>query len=289
MSSLSERVIGSAVIAFVSTTIDDFAVMIIFFGKASANPNLLNNGGYTKVAVGQMLGFTVVVVVSLIGLGIGAAVPPGYVGLIGFIPILLGAKALIELIHEIYFSKKEAKGTHHHVQDSADLEARVEALVKTSPRAPSDKTSMFGKKIHATDDGSSSVTSFDPAASDLNADGSAKSLDHVAATPKLDPIPQADTDVELSESNALSTFAAKIFGPMLDPFTLEVMSYAVACSSDNIAIYISLFAATTPINVGIIILLFYILSFLNIFIALGLMRVSILVSYHLQLYAYDLI
>lgn len=81
--------------------------------------------------------------------------------------------------------------------------------------------------------------------------------------------------VEEEESNMLSRGVNKICSYCLDPFTLEVLTYAVACSSDNIGIYISLFSSSPPLGVLIIIILFYILLILNVVIALLMMKVTL--------------
>ena len=60
-------VIISAILAFLSTTIDDFAVLLMFYGKAANDPVLMANQGFLKVTIGQFIGFTVVVGISLLG------------------------------------------------------------------------------------------------------------------------------------------------------------------------------------------------------------------------------
>lgn len=268
MADLNSRILGAAVVAFISTTVDDFAVMIIFFGKASANPVILNNGGYVKVAIGQTLGFTIVVVISLIGLGINAAVPPGYVGLIGFIPMVLGLWGLYELIMDKCFG--DEKKVESNLKDIAN---DVEYGPASEKEHSSDSSSPFSRdsKIYvATSDIPSAdltTEAFDPS----------KNYESMPVIKKLEEVEEKDTKEEglveeEGESNMLSRFIQSACAGVLDRFTLEVTSYAVACSSDNIAIYIALFASTTPANVGIIILIFYVLLVVNVFLALGLMK-----------------
>jgi hypothetical protein len=90
----------SAVLAFVSTTVDDFAVMLMFFGKATVDEELRANNGYLKVILGQTLGFSIVVFISLIGLLIGAIVPKEYIDLVGLFPFLVGVYKIYEVFQE---------------------------------------------------------------------------------------------------------------------------------------------------------------------------------------------
>lgn len=85
---MSLRLISTSLVAFYSTTIDDFAVMIIFFGQANKMPNVWL--GYFKVILGQTMAFTIVVLISLLGLVLGVFIPTEYINLIGVIPLYIG-------------------------------------------------------------------------------------------------------------------------------------------------------------------------------------------------------
>lgn len=92
--------IGSAIVlaavAFISTNIDDFCVLVIFFARA------VTNNGMTRrdVIVGQTLGFTVITAFSLLGLILGTFIPSGYVEFIGFIPLFMGVQKAFEQCKE---------------------------------------------------------------------------------------------------------------------------------------------------------------------------------------------
>jgi cadmium resistance protein CadD (predicted permease) len=57
---------------------DDFVVLLVFFAKAKTEKELPAN-----VLLGQLIGFTFILLISSIGLLFGAVVPQGYIGLIG--------------------------------------------------------------------------------------------------------------------------------------------------------------------------------------------------------------
>jgi hypothetical protein len=74
--------------------------MLMFFGKATVDEQLRANNGYLKVILGQTFGFTIVVLISLIGLLIGAVVPKEYVDLVGIFPFLVGLYKMYEVFME---------------------------------------------------------------------------------------------------------------------------------------------------------------------------------------------
>jgi cadmium resistance protein CadD (predicted permease) len=87
--------------------------------------------------------------------------------------------------------------------------------------------------------------------------------------------PDADTeDPEEPESNFIADLVKNGCASLLDPFLLEVTVYALVCSSDNIAIYIALFAAMTVWETVGIIAIFYVLLGVNCAIAIALMQCS---------------
>lgn len=92
--------ITSALLAFFSTTMDDFAVMLIFFGRVNIEmPDQLKLG-YLKVMIGQTIGFSILVFISFIGLLIGTIVPTEYIDIIGLFPLIAGFLNFHELSKE---------------------------------------------------------------------------------------------------------------------------------------------------------------------------------------------
>jgi cadmium resistance protein CadD (predicted permease) len=77
-----------AIIAFVATNVDDFMILLLFF--AQTNPKFRPY----HVVSGAYWGFAALVLVSLVGFLGGLIVSPEWIGLLGFLPILLGLKQL---------------------------------------------------------------------------------------------------------------------------------------------------------------------------------------------------
>lgn len=81
--------VSVAVVMFVSTNIDDIFVLMLFFADRTFTP--------AQVVVGQYVGIAFLVGMS-IALSLAALVFPAHlIGLLGFIPIVLGIKKLLDL------------------------------------------------------------------------------------------------------------------------------------------------------------------------------------------------
>lgn len=91
--------IGTACLTFIITNIDDAFVLVTFFAESSTSRNLTP----LKITLGQYIGFTVIVVVSLIGFAVAVALPSEPIGFLGLLPILLGVWRFFDLI----FPKKD--------------------------------------------------------------------------------------------------------------------------------------------------------------------------------------
>jgi len=74
---------------FAATNIDDTFVLLGFF----ADPKYRAH----RVVIGQYLGIATLVAISLLAALIALIIPPAYVGLLGLLPIAIGARKLIDL------------------------------------------------------------------------------------------------------------------------------------------------------------------------------------------------
>jgi cadmium resistance protein CadD (predicted permease) len=86
--------IGTACLTFVITNIDDAFVLVTFFAEASTTGNLTP----LKITLGQYIGFTVIMVVSLIGYAVAVVLPSEPIGFLGLLPLLLGVWKLFGLL-----------------------------------------------------------------------------------------------------------------------------------------------------------------------------------------------
>jgi cadmium resistance transport/sequestration family protein len=73
---------------FASTNVDDIFVLLTFFADSSFRPR--------QVVMGQYVGMGVLIAISLLGALGAKVIPLDYVGLLGFVPLLLGVKKLFE-------------------------------------------------------------------------------------------------------------------------------------------------------------------------------------------------
>jgi cadmium resistance protein CadD (predicted permease) len=233
--SIDPKIFITAAISFVSTTLDDFAIIVMFFGKAQSLENVTK--GYLQTCFGMTLGFTVVIAISLLGLVLGHFIESKYIALIGFIPLLMGAHALYELLDENGYLSSCKKNRDHKVaatdeqpqQDEADKSKEAEMGMVGSSNAGENK------------DG------------DENKDGK--------------------EEEEEEESNWLSRSLEWMLKGCLDPFTMKVLQTTACVSSDNIGIYIALFSSTSLTNVLIIVVIFYFMLGVNLALAVLMMKV----------------
>lgn len=80
----------TGIISFIATNIDDIIILMLFFSKDN------NKFHPRQIILGQYLGFTAIILLSLPGLFGGLLVPEAWLRLLGFLPILIGVKELIK-------------------------------------------------------------------------------------------------------------------------------------------------------------------------------------------------
>ncbi|MBC7970586.1 MAG: cadmium resistance transporter [Verrucomicrobia bacterium] len=76
--------------SFIATNIDDIVILMLFFAQVDATFRPKH------IFIGQYLGFTVLVALSLPGFFGGLVVPKEWIGLLGLIPIAIGIKQLLD-------------------------------------------------------------------------------------------------------------------------------------------------------------------------------------------------
>ncbi len=80
--------------AGLATTFDDTIYLTAFFGEVNRAFRPIH------VVVGEFLGFTVLLAISLLGYAVGMVLPGARVGLLGILPILIGLNSLLGLLHQ---------------------------------------------------------------------------------------------------------------------------------------------------------------------------------------------
>lgn len=88
------KALGTAWSSFFITNIDDVFMLVTFFaeaatGKSSSTP--------LTITLGQYVGFTIILAVSMIGFAATAVLPTEPIGFLGYLPMLLGLWSLLDL------------------------------------------------------------------------------------------------------------------------------------------------------------------------------------------------
>ncbi|HEY2059123.1 MAG TPA: cadmium resistance transporter [Amycolatopsis sp.] len=84
-------VLGQAVVLFAATNIDDLLVLAVFFAQGTGH-----RGATRTIALGQYLGFLVILAVSVAAAFGATFLPDGAVPYLGLLPLALGVKAAVE-------------------------------------------------------------------------------------------------------------------------------------------------------------------------------------------------
>ncbi|TAF07214.1 MAG: transporter [Nostocales cyanobacterium] len=79
----------TGIAAFSATNIDDIVILLLFF--AQVNDNLCP----WQIVIGQYLGFTILVILSLPGLFGSLILPQTWIGLLGLIPLTIGISSFV--------------------------------------------------------------------------------------------------------------------------------------------------------------------------------------------------
>lgn len=82
--------IATGVTAFSATNIDDLVILMLFFSQVNKTFRRWH------IFLGQYLGFTALVITSLIGFFSGLIVPQSWIGLLGLMPIAIGMNLLLK-------------------------------------------------------------------------------------------------------------------------------------------------------------------------------------------------
>lgn len=98
--------LGTACSSFFITNIDDLFILVTFFAEATTSKSLLTP---STITLGQYVGFTVILAVSMIGFAATVLLPTEPIGFLGFLPMLLGFWSLLDLLVPEYKEEDEVK------------------------------------------------------------------------------------------------------------------------------------------------------------------------------------
>jgi cadmium resistance protein CadD (predicted permease) len=80
----------TGVMSFVATNLDDMILLMLFFSQVNRDFRS------PQIIVGQYLGFTLILILSSIGLLFGFFVSQQWLGLLGFVPLIIGLQQLFD-------------------------------------------------------------------------------------------------------------------------------------------------------------------------------------------------
>jgi cadmium resistance protein CadD (predicted permease) len=86
------EILLASILAFISTNVDDIFILILFYGNKRFKGS--------QIIAGQLLGIAALIAFSMAASLLGLFIPSAYIGLLGFIPMYIGAKELYELLKE---------------------------------------------------------------------------------------------------------------------------------------------------------------------------------------------
>ncbi len=89
---------GIGITAFIASNIDDTFILILLFSSLRFQTR--------HIFIGQFLGIAILVMISALGSLIALVLPPFLVALMGFIPIAIGIKRLVELKERNQITRK---------------------------------------------------------------------------------------------------------------------------------------------------------------------------------------
>lgn len=83
--------IFSAIASYIATSIDYIVILVVLFAQLKKK-----KGGIRDIVLGQYLGFTLLIVISLLAAFGLALIPQQWIGFLGLIPMFIGLKVLFE-------------------------------------------------------------------------------------------------------------------------------------------------------------------------------------------------
>lgn len=339
----------SGIVAFVFSNFDDILFLMMWFGQTvevkaryknkNGNDTDINqedigflvdtvtapdsaNFSRRHVVFGQVIGFTILVIVSTIGFLVGSFINHSYVGLLGFFPLLIGIWKLYQIIREkssfcnnqedptiinvVQVTETEESVIHPVVNEQhqriAPIESKQEANVNlVSPAilviniVTEGKTANVTVMIDVTTEEKAYLNS-KSVPSDISTKEEAfsnpiTSVTMVDAasdeTAISNPIISDPSESKATPNSVVSIPVIEVINPhkstswlqrafdiglacfilMANRNTWKVASITMANGSDNLGIYIPLFATSTTSQIIVILVVFFI--FVAIWLALS--------------------
>jgi cadmium resistance protein CadD (predicted permease) len=252
--------IGKALAAFCATEIDDYLWLLILFARTQTHPEEYKA---KYVVIGQLCAFTLIYLISLCGIIFGLFINDRYLGIIGFIPILIGLNLLREQVssHVSCCTSKSTIDSDGRYFDKIPNETETDTESFYDPGADLDRDLLplhHRSDPHRTLEGTERELE---SGTQRDEDGEEEEgeKDEERAI-------QEEYDHDLEESviaRTINSWFSHVFHyQALQAFVITLMN-----SGDNVAIYIPLFATASPTALIICFVTFYVCVGLLLFAA----------------------
>jgi cadmium resistance protein CadD (predicted permease) len=252
-----------AMLSFFSTTVDDFCVILVFFAREYVKTNSFSHPAtllaFLKISVGQFMGFTIIVTISLIlGLALHSVVEEQYIDLVGLLPVFIGIYKVYEILTENGAISAMCQSLCCvPISDNKDLsKAKQNANLSSGEKMP----------LIDVEDGHSNYLDenirLDVAQSHSEMDTDSAQIEAILNDESLEALEQVD------QSN-FCVVCMKSLLCFLDPLIIEVTIYALMFGTDNIAIYVALFSGVSLFDSLAVCIFFY--SLLLLYLALAML------------------
>lgn len=272
--------ISKALTAFIATEIDDYLWLLILFSRTQLNPEIYK---VKYVCIGQLAAFTLIYIISLIGIVFGLFLNDKYLGIIGFIPILIGLNMLREQLLEncnLCDKKRDENGNYFEKvpnDDETDTESLgnqsylENELLKDQKHNYNDEFKQEYKlQQHIPNNNSSNNSSNNNNnsnnSSNNNDEEEQKELERMKEFEEEERAIEEEYGNDLEESAVARTLNS-VFSHVFHAQVLQAFVITLMNSGDNIAIYIPLFATASPSALIICFVTFYVCVFLLLFAA----------------------
>ncbi|POM69699.1 Cadmium resistance transporter [Phytophthora palmivora] len=254
-------VIASAVVMFATTNIDDALVLVVYFANAAEGKDGLKA---RHIWIGQLLGFSIIMILSLIGTFVGSFLPPHYSGLLGFVPLLMGLWRM-----RVWCKKEENRADDserdcaechlHHVLQSESSSPSSDVSQRKVTRDVSPELVEEGDSDYHLHELVETPTCEEPKVDEVSMRSSINSVESEIQSHGL-----KTTNEKLPvEEEKMIVWWSSIFSIQ----SVKVMAVSLANGGDNVAVYIP---ALVPYNIGEILVtlaIFYILLVVWVYVA----------------------
>jgi cadmium resistance protein CadD (predicted permease) len=261
-----------AIVAFIAVNVDEFIVLVLFFPRVDGKEMKINH-----VITGQLVGFTIIFLISAIGFLLVSFIKLKYVALIGLLPLGIGLYQFYKVLK--YWSKQlklcESK------QDTSIVELNSEGMQSAGNplQQPQESTS------HRHQDGVNE-TKINGKESDSNVHNDSVTIESGMKPDSATTITNKANDSDSDSSSDSDDEKGPIMdcfrhyaGNCLHPSTLTVTVTIIADGAEEIGVFIPLFATTTPAGVVVTIITFYILVLVNCLLAYQVVRCKKIVQF----------